>query len=185
MAINLTESEMTRGLYAIRDEGGLSLFADDEGAERITDLLFWGPLETRERANRMRTTSGWPRPDQPTSAAAIDHVDHRLTFFGRGAPLESGLARATYCELLGYSWPGWTVEYAHGGLHEIAAAVEIDLPPPALSPPIEEPIRSTNIADVVRAIMRELLAGHQTPLRHRIAREAARERLGVRIVALR
>lgn len=113
-------------MVVLRD-GAWTLYYDHWAANRLDDELFMGP----ETALAFIVQRDPCPPDEwlddvwCEGAALMDFDRRRLLFFG-GENIRFEIDRRhVHLELMRENWPGWTVEWAHGGLGQIVTELGV------------------------------------------------------------
>jgi hypothetical protein len=116
--------------YAILDQGQLRLFYSHWGALSVAQDLFWGPehaiafITEQEEVDPGR----WLDEIWCEGGAALNADTKTLCLFGGEGIEYPDAARDAYIELLGALWGqhGWSVSWAHAGIHDLVACVGAD-----------------------------------------------------------
>src|SRR5262245_61366966 len=115
-----------RANYVVRDGGRVELYYSHWGALQLLRDVFWGediavPMMRECRGAEHLMDEVWCE-----GAALVDRDARRLLLFGVEVP---GDDRVAFLELFPLTWPGWSVEYATGGICQIAEAVGLSAAP--------------------------------------------------------
>lgn len=121
------------------DEHGWRLHYSHWAAAHLHRYLLPGPAAACEFVAAQMETDEWLDDVWGEGGALIDMVRRRLVWFGN---LDGLAFRRAVHRLLRETWPGWSVEWAHGGLGDIAAAVGV--PRAAVGSP--EPLDSATLS---------------------------------------
>ena len=107
-----------------------------EGSRNLARDLFWGPIPTLEFVRsqpRVALHAPLGEDEQCDGAALLDLTTRTLTWFGGEDERLDVPLRRVHLRLMRAVWTPWTVQWAHGGLKQLAAAV--GLPAEARRPP--------------------------------------------------
>ena len=111
----------SRANFVLVDDRGWRLFFAKSAAQDIDRLLAPGPGCARRFIEAQRECApdeGWLDDRWCEGAALIDNTRRRLLFFTELYGVEQ--LRACVA-LVGRTWPGWTVEWAFGGLANLTS----------------------------------------------------------------
>lgn len=118
---------MTSAVIVILELGEPRVFSSPLLCQLLPNTLFWGPEETVKFAESSTRTDEWIHPHLAFAGALIDLDEKRLTWFIHlfgMTQADGGVrphARVLYERLLESRWPGYTIEYAHNGLSQLAS----------------------------------------------------------------
>ena len=114
-----------RANLVLLDEAGWSIYYSHWAARDLHLDLARGPAHAIRFVRAQDRASGWIGRTWAEGGALIDTGRRRLLFFAGGDLCELGYRRA-YFEFTARTWPGWTLQWAYGGLGDIAAALGVD-----------------------------------------------------------
>lgn len=112
-----------RANYVVRRNGQVEIFYSHWGALSLLKDFFWGEEVALGMVCECNESPRLLDDVWCEGAALVDHDTKRLLLFGCEVP---GDDRGAFLDLFPLTWPGWAVEYATGGIAQIAAAVGLD-----------------------------------------------------------
>ncbi|VTU00547.1 Uncharacterized protein OS=Brevibacillus borstelensis AK1 GN=I532_15646 PE=4 SV=1 [Gemmataceae bacterium] len=115
-----------RANYVVRRNGNVEIFYSHWGALGLLKDFFWGEEVALAMVRECNETPRLLDNVWCEGAALVDYDAKRLLLFGCEVPGED---RGAFLELFPLTWPDWTVEYATGGIPQIAAAIGFDPAP--------------------------------------------------------
>lgn len=112
-----------RANLIIVKDGRWQLYYDHWCGDRLDSELFWGPRLARDFIEQRQPVNSDDWLDEIWCAgAAIVDLDRRdLVFFGGDAILFDVPLRRAKLALMGETWPGWDIHWAHEGIVAIGA----------------------------------------------------------------
>jgi hypothetical protein len=113
----------SRAMLVIAEGGRLDLRYSHWAAQTLPSDLFWGPELAIDFVRRQTMIETWLDDAWCEGGAVIEPAARRLVFFG-GEDIHYELPlRRAFMELMGVTWPGWSVAWATRGIVDLAAAV--------------------------------------------------------------
>ena len=109
----------------VREGGRARLYGSRWGGQGLDSALFHGPEHALRRLRDGRAldlSAGWTGR-RVEGAALIDCDRSELLWFGGEDVCWDVWLRAAQLELMAPHWPGWAIQWAHGGTPDIAAAL--------------------------------------------------------------
>ncbi|MCA0352622.1 MAG: hypothetical protein LCH85_11565 [Chloroflexi bacterium] len=111
-----------RANLVIVTENGYELYYDHWLANTLPFQVFWGPEHALKliRLQAQREPDQWTNPVFAEGGILIDPFEKVVLLFG-GTYISWDLSfQAVFIECMGYRWPGWTIQWAHRELYDIA-----------------------------------------------------------------
>ena len=113
-----------RANYVLKYDSHCELYYAHWGAQVIDRDLFWGP-ERAERFIKMQTPATEVLSEVwCEGGAGLDFEQQKLVIFG-GLGLWEPFKRAAWLSLVRESWHPWQVEWAHGGVLDLATLASL------------------------------------------------------------
>ena len=117
-----------RASLAIITEDGAELYYSHWRANTLDRDLFWGPAHATAFIRQQRSEDeGAEILDDvwAEGGAVVDYTRRRLLWYGGEDMSWNVPLRRVHLALMGRLWPGWTIEWAHEGIADIADALGI------------------------------------------------------------
>ena len=119
----------SRANYVLVDERGWRLFYSHWGAQHVDRQLAAGPVHAQRFAEAQRERdprTDWLNDVWSEGGFAMDRTVRRLVFYGGFEFMHELDYRRAYLALLGQTWPGWRIDWAYGGIVDLAASAGVD-----------------------------------------------------------
>ena len=139
-----------RANLVIGNASGYQLYYNHWCANTLPRDLFWGPEHALNFVAQQRSVTpeeGWLNTTWAEGGAVIDPQNTTVLLYGGDDILCDVPSRRLFLEMMGAAWEGWTVQWAHAGIvdiaeyvgisrdHVLAAPSEFPEPSPDLRPP--------------------------------------------------
>ena len=133
-----------RGNLVLVHEEGYDLYYCHWCASTLPRTIFWGPrfaeifIKDQKPADK---ESGWLDTIWSEGGVVMNPLKKEVLLYG-GEDLQYNIAmRRLFLELMGIVWRGWSVQWANGGIVEMATYLDVPKEVVITKVPIDEPVK--------------------------------------------